>query len=163
MPTSCAYKTDATGTGLKVIEHFFVKNDSTPPKTLFSDHPFELFLPAGAVVEGSAAKAPGGMAVQSGLVPMADPDHYTLLFPIRPGETEFQVSYKLPYKSSLAFNPRPAMATDNLVVMLPKSMTFKPVPSAPYVGMPEEDGGADVCCAQRAAFAAGWIHAGGYR
>ena len=133
-------QTDATGTGLKVIEHFFIKNDSSPAKTLFSDHPFELYLPPGAIVEGSAAKAPGGMAVQSGLVPMSDANHYTLLFPIRPGETEFQVSYKLPYKDSLALNPRPTMTTDNLVVMLPKSMTFKPVPSAPYVGMPEEMG-----------------------
>lgn len=133
-------QTDATGTGLKVVEHFFVKNESTPPKTLFSEHPFELYLPPGAVVEGSAAKAPGGMAVQSGLVPMQDPNHFTLLFPIRPGETEFQVSYKLPYKDSLVLNPRPAMLTDNLVVMLPKSMGFKPVASAPYIGMPEEMG-----------------------
>lgn len=133
-------QTDASGTGLKVVEHFFVKNESTPAKTLFSEHPFELYLPAGAVVEGSAAKAPGGMAVQSGLVPMQDPNHYTLLFPIRPGATEFQVSYKLPYKDSLLFNPRPATAVGNLVVILPQSMTFKPVPSAPYVGMPEETG-----------------------
>lgn len=133
-------QTDASGTGLKVVEHFFMKNESSPAKTLFSDHPFELYLPPGAVVEGSAAKAPGGMAVQSALVPMGDPNHFTIIFPIRPGETEFQISYHLPYKDSFSFQPRPTMATDTIAIMMPKSMTFKPVPSAPYNAVTEELG-----------------------
>jgi hypothetical protein len=132
-------ESEATG-GLRVVEHFFVKNSSQPPMTLFSEHPFELYLPAGAVVEGSAAKAPGGMAVQSALVPGSEPNRFTILFPIRPGETEFQVSYKLPYTGSLTFQPRPIMTTDNLVVMLPKSMTFKPGNGTPYSPVTEELG-----------------------
>ena len=129
------------GQGLRVVEHFFIKNDSSPAKTLFSDHPFELYLPAGATVEGSAAKAPGGMAVQSGLVPMSDANHFTILFPIRPGETEFQVSYSLPYPgNTFTFQPRPVRPTDNVVVMMPKSMTFKPGVSTPYSPVTEELG-----------------------
>jgi len=128
------------GGGLRVVEHFFVKNTSQPPMTLFSEHPFELYLPGGAVVEGSAAKAPGGMAVQSALVPESEPNRFTILFPIRPGESEFQVSYKLPYNGSFNFQPRPVMPTDNLVVMLPKSMTFKPGNGTPYSPVTEEMG-----------------------
>lgn len=128
------------GGGIRVVEHFFVKNSSEPPMTLFSEHPFELYLPAGAVVEGSAAKSPGGMAVQSGLVPESEPNRFTILFPIRPGESEFQVSYKLPYNGSFDFQPRPVTATDNLVVMLPKSMTFKPGNGTPYSPVTEELG-----------------------
>lgn len=131
-------QTEPGGKGLKVVEHFFVKNSSSPAKTLMSEHPFELYLPAGATVEGSAAKAPGGMAVQSGLVPMGDPNHFTILFPLRPGESEFQVTYKLPYSGSFSFQPRPVIAVDNLVVMMPKSMTFKAGPSAPYAPVAEE-------------------------
>ena len=133
-------ESEAGGGGLRVVEHFFVKNTSQPAMTLFSEHPFELYLPAGAIVEGSAAKAPGGMAVQSALVPESEPNRFTILFPIRPGESEFQVSYKLPYKGSFDFQPRPVMPTDNLVVMLPKSMTFKPGNGTPYSPVTEEMG-----------------------
>ena len=44
---------------LRVVENFFIKNDSNPPRTQFSERSFEFYLPAGAVIEGSAALAPG--------------------------------------------------------------------------------------------------------
>lgn len=131
-------QTDASGSALTVVENFFVKNDSTPPKTQFSDHPFDFYLPEGAIIEGSAALGPGGMPVRSAPVPVGDPNHYTFIFPIRPGETRFQVSYKLPYKGSLDFKPKPGMVTDTIAVMMPKSMTFKAGPSAPYSSVTEE-------------------------
>jgi hypothetical protein len=131
-------QSDPGGQNLTVVENFFVKNDSAPPKTQFSQNPFEFYLPEGAVIEGSAALGPGGMPVRSAPVPMGDPNHYTFIFPIRPGETRFQVSYKLPYKGSLTFTPKPAMTTDTVAVMMPKSMTFKPGQSAPYTSVTEE-------------------------
>jgi hypothetical protein len=131
-------QTDPSGSSLTVVENFFVKNDSAPPKTQFSDHPFDFYLPEGAVIEGSAALGPGGMPVRSAPVPVGDPNHYTFIFPIRPGETRFQVTYKLPYKGSLTFTPKPAMTTDTIAVMMPKSMTFKADSSAPYSSVTEE-------------------------
>ncbi len=133
-------QSESGGDGLKVVEHFFIKNESAPPKTLMSEHPFEFYLPAGATVLGAASKAPGGMAVQAAPVPMGDPDHYTILFPIRPGQTEFQVTYHLNYKGSFTFHPRPATPIDNLVLILPKSMSFKPGASTPYTSVDEEPG-----------------------
>ncbi len=133
-------QSESGGDGLKVVEHFFLKNDSTPPRTLMSEHPFEFYLPAGATVLGAASKAPGGMAVQASPVPMGDPDHYTILFPIRPGQTEFQVTYHLNYKDSFTFHPRPTTPIDNLVLILPKSMSFKPGASTPYTSVDEEPG-----------------------
>ena len=131
-------QTDPGGQNLNVVENFFVKNDSTPPKTQFSDHPFDFFLPEGAVIEGSAALGPGGMPVRSAPVPLGDPNHYTFIFPIRPGETRFQVTYKLPYKGSLTFTPKPGMITDTIAVMMPKAMTFKAGQGAPYTSVTEE-------------------------
>ena len=131
-------QTDPGGQNLNVVENFFVKNDSTPPKTQFSQSPFEFFLPEGALIEGSAALGPGGMPVRSAPVPMGDPNHYTFIFPIRPGETRFQVTYKLPYKGSLTFTPKPGMITDTIAVMMPKSMIFKAANSAPYTSVTEE-------------------------
>ena len=127
------------GKSLKVVEHFLIKNHSSPAKTLFSDHPFELNLPPGATIEGGAAKGPGGMAVQQPLVPLGN-DHYTLIFPIRPGETEFHIFYHLPYTGSFTFHPKPTMDTTNLAVMLPKSMDFKPGPSSAYTTVTDDVG-----------------------
>jgi len=131
-------QTDESGKALRVVENFFVKNESNPPLTQFSDRPFEFYLPEGAAVEGSAALAPGGMPVQASPVPLGDANHYAFIFPIRPGETRFQITYRLPYGGSLKFAPRVMMPTDTIAIMMPKSMTFKPGPSAPYTPVTEE-------------------------
>jgi hypothetical protein len=131
-------ETDAGGKALHVVENFFVKNESNPPLTQFSDRPFEFYLPEGAVVEGSAALAPGGMPVQASPVPLGEPNHYAFIFPIRPGETRFQLSYRLPYSGTLKFAPRVMTPTDTVAIMMPKSMTFKPGASAPYIPVTED-------------------------
>jgi hypothetical protein len=132
-------QTDAGGAALHVVENFFVKNDSNPKMTQFSDKPFEFWLPDGAVVEGSAALAPGGMPVQAAPVPLADKGHYTFLFPIRPGETRFQISYRLPYSGKFNFTPRMGSTTDTIAVMMPKAMTFTAAPGSPFNPVTEEE------------------------
>ncbi len=118
-------QSDAGGKSLHIVQHFFLKNESTPPKTQFSDKTFEFTLPDGAAVEGAAAQGPGGMTVQSQPVPLTQKNHYSFNFAIRPGgQTQFQVSYSVPYTGSLKLTPTTAMAADNVVVMMPKSMTF---------------------------------------
>lgn len=132
-------QTDESGKSLKIVENFFVKNDSKPPRTQFSEKSFEFYLPQGAVVEGSAALAPGSMPVKASPVPVAgEPNHYAFIFPLRPGETRFQVTYHIPYTGSFKFSPRVMMPTDTLAVMMPKSMSFTAGPSAPYSAVTEE-------------------------
>jgi hypothetical protein len=118
--------------GLHVTQSYFVKNDSKPPKTQFSSHSYEIYLPPDAKIEGAAAMGPGGMPVASSPAPMGEKGHYAYLFPLRPGETQFQVTYSLPYSGSAKFAPKLAGTADNVVVMVPKSMTFTPDPSTPY-------------------------------
>jgi hypothetical protein len=118
--------------GLRVTQSFFIKNDSSPPRTQFSNRSYEFYLPPNAQIEGSAAMAPGGMPVQSSPVPLGEKDHYAFLFPLRPGVTQFQLSYHLPYSGSLGFDQRFATTTDSFVVMMPKSMTFKPAAAASF-------------------------------
>ena len=118
-------QTDAGGGSLRVVEHFLVKNDSSPAMTLFNEHPFEFFLPQGATVDGASAKAPGGMGVETPAVPTSEANRYTMIFPIRPGETEFNVWYKLPYTGSFEFKPRLLMPAGALGIMMPASMSFK--------------------------------------
>jgi hypothetical protein len=118
--------------GLHVTQSYFVKNDSKPPRTQFSSHSYEIYLPPDAKIDGAAAMGPGGMPVASSPAPMGEKGHYAYLFPLRPGETQFQVTYSLPYSGSAKFTPKLAGTADNVVVMVPKSMTFTPDPSTPY-------------------------------
>ncbi|HWZ12059.1 MAG TPA: hypothetical protein VNX22_02850 [Acidobacteriaceae bacterium] len=130
------YETDTNG--LKVVENFFVQNQSVPPRTQFGMHAFEFYLPENAKIEGSAALGPGGMPVQSSPIPTAEKGRYAFLFPIRPGETRFQVTYHLDYPGSLKLTPRVAMPTANVAVMLPKAMQFKPGTSTPYAPVDDD-------------------------
>jgi hypothetical protein len=118
--------------GLHVTQSYFVKNDSAPPRTQFSSHSYEIYLPPDAKIEGAAAMGPGGMPVASSPAPMGEKGHYAYLFPLRPGETQFQVTYSLPYSGSAKFAPKLADAADNVVIMVPKSMTFTPDASTRY-------------------------------
>jgi hypothetical protein len=131
-------QTDPGGNNLRVVENFFVKNDSVPPMTQFSNQPFDFYLPQGAVVEGAAALSPGGMPVQATPIPLPEKGHYTFLFPIRPGETRFQISYHIPYSGSVGLDPKVTSATDAVAIMLPKSMVFTPAAGSPYSPVSDE-------------------------
>ncbi len=118
-----------TGPGgeLQITEDFFVRNSSEPAMTQLSDHAYEFYLQEGVHLEGTAAMGPGGMPVQSAPVPLPGKGHYAFVFPVRPGETRFQVSYTLPYAGkTLAWTQREGLLTENLVVLMPKSMRFSP-------------------------------------
>jgi hypothetical protein len=78
------------------------------------------------------------MPVQSSPIPTAEKGRYAFLFPIRPGETRFQVTYHLDYPGSLKLTPRVAMPTANVAVMLPKAMQFKPGTSTPYAPVDDD-------------------------
>jgi hypothetical protein len=123
--------------GLHVIQNYFVKNDSNPPRTQLSTHSYEIYLPDGAQIDGSAAMAPGGMPVASSPVPMGEKGRYAFVFPIRPGETRFQVSYRLPYSGSLKFSERLALPAENVAIIMPKAMKF--IPSASTAFQPIND------------------------
>jgi hypothetical protein len=131
-------QTDASGANLRIVENFFVKNDSTPPMTQFSNEPFDFHLPEGAAIEGSAAQAANGMPVRAAPVPLPEKGLYTFLFPIRPGETRFQVSYSLPYSGKVNIDPGVTGPTDTVAVMMPKSMVFTPAAGAPYNAVNDE-------------------------
>ncbi|HEX4662993.1 MAG TPA: carboxypeptidase regulatory-like domain-containing protein [Terriglobales bacterium] len=118
-------RVQADGGQMDITELFVLQNNSKPPRTQMSDHSFELTLPEGAIVDSSLAAGPGGMPVNSAPVPTGEKNHYAYVFPIRPGETKFQIAYHTPYSGSFSFHPQILMPMEDVVVMLPKSMEFK--------------------------------------
>jgi hypothetical protein len=117
-------QTDPSGAVLNVTEDFVVKNASKPAMTQFSKAPFNVYLPAGAVVEATAAKGPNGMPTAEDLTPQGERGLYSVMFPIKPGETQIEIAYHIPYTGNLKVNLKMAGQVDMFAVSLPKSMKF---------------------------------------
>lgn len=127
------------GNQMEVTELFVLQNNSKPPRTRMSDRSFEITLPADAVLDSSLAAGPGGMPVNSSPVPTGEKGRYAYVFPIRPGETKFQIAYHTPYSGSFEFHPQVLTTMEDVVVMLPKSMNFK-ADGSPFSNGGEEKG-----------------------
>ncbi len=67
----------------------------------------------------------GGGVKISATAMKGEPGHYSMNFPLRPGETKFAVNYDLPYAGRAAFHPRLAYPVQQLAVMFSPSMTFR--------------------------------------
>jgi hypothetical protein len=81
------------------------------------------------------ARSAGGQPVRTFALPQKTTNLYAFVFPLRPGETQFQVLFHMPYKAAVTINPRPVYAVDHLVVILPKKMQFTAAPGAEFQAM----------------------------
>jgi hypothetical protein len=113
-----------TGT-LQGVRLFVVSNTSSPAKTQMNDHNFEFYLPAGAKVEQAQATAPNGQPISTEVAPQAQKDRYAFVFPLRPGETQFQVEFTVPYAGEIKIDPKLLYPSEHFVVVVPKTMQFE--------------------------------------
>ncbi|HEV2324427.1 MAG TPA: carboxypeptidase-like regulatory domain-containing protein [Terracidiphilus sp.] len=114
---------------LRVDERYLVHNLSSPPTTQWSAKGFEIVLPPEAEVNGAGAQRPGGLPTSVNVVPTGQKGHFTFNFPIQPDsgdkDTLLQISYNLPYTAgNYTFHATPTLQTNDIAVLLPKSMTF---------------------------------------
>jgi hypothetical protein len=115
------------GKQLEGVTLYAVTNKSDPPRTVASEKgTFEIVLPAGAQLDSAQAKGPGGQPIATEANAGSEKNHYWLTYPLRPGETQFQIAYHMPYSGEASFSPKPLADVQHFVVMMPKSMTFTP-------------------------------------
>ncbi|HTS38361.1 MAG TPA: hypothetical protein VMH04_21990 [Candidatus Solibacter sp.] len=121
---------------LEVMRAFAVENTSKPPRTQMNERNLEFNVPEGAqVIEGSAMTA-GGQPVNSAPVPVDDKKtRYAFVFPLRPGTTQFQVAYQLPYTGSANIDPKSIYPLQHFVAIMPKSIQFAAAPGTNYQPM----------------------------
>jgi hypothetical protein len=129
---------------LQVERTFAVQNNSKPPRTQMNEHNLEFYVPDGAKLEGGQAMTEGGQPVNSAPVPEGEnaKNRYSFLFPLRPGQTRFEVVYTLPYTGSVNIDPKLVYPVEHFVAIAPKSMEFAAAnPSTyqvtPYPGQPD--------------------------
>ena len=111
---------------------FAVNNTSNPPRTQMNDQNFEFYLPDGAHIVESSAETAGGQPLKSDPVPQKEKNRYAFIFPLRPGQTLFQVGFELPYNGELSIDPKALYPAQHFVVMLPKTMQFSAGPGSSF-------------------------------
>ena len=122
--TADVMRFQADGSQLQGTRLFAVNNASSPPRTQMNDQNFEFYLPEGARVVDSSAETAGGQPLKTDPVPQKEKNRYAFNFPLRPGQTLFQVGFELPYSGELSIDPKAQYPAQHFVVMLPKTMQF---------------------------------------
>jgi hypothetical protein len=129
---------------LEVERTFAVTNNSKPPRTQMNEHNLEFYVPDGAKVTEGQAMTAGGQPVNSAPVPEGENarNRYAFLFPLRPGETRFNVVYTVPYTGSVNIDPKSVYPLEHFVAIAPKAMEFSAVAGAgyqvaPFPGQPD--------------------------
>jgi hypothetical protein len=121
---------------LDVVRMFAVQNSSKPPRTQMNEHNLEFFVPEGAQILGGSAVTAGGQPVSSAPVPEDNKkSRYAFIFPLRPGLTQFQVAYQLPYAGHDNLDPKTLYPLHYFVAILPKSIQFTTAPGVPFQPM----------------------------
>ncbi len=121
---------------LEVMRAFAVQNTSKPPRTQMNERNLEFYVPEGAQIVESSAMTANGQPINSAPVPEDDKKtRYAFLFPLRPGTTQFQVAYQLPYTGTANIDPKSIYPLQHFVAIVPKAMQFSAAPGTNYQPM----------------------------
>lgn len=129
---------------LQIERTFAVQNNSKPPRTQMNEHNLEFFVPEGAKITEGEAMTANGQPLKSDPVPEGGnaTNKYAFVFPLRPGESRFNVVYTMPYTGSVNVDPKSVYPLEHFVAIAPKSMQFAPAKQevfklAPFPGQPD--------------------------
>lgn len=117
---------------LGITRIFAVDNKSMPPRTQMNDANFEFYVPEGAEIEAATAQTAGGQPVNVSPTPQAEKGRYAFVFPLRPGQTQFQVSFRMAYGGKRMIDPRLIYPLEHFVAVMPRSITFTAAQSGVY-------------------------------
>ncbi len=118
---------------LEIMRQFAVQNSSKPPRTQMNERNLEFYVPEGAQIVEASAMTEGGNPLNSAPVPVDDKKtRYAFVFPLRPGTTQFEVAYQLPYTGSANIDPKSIYPLEHFVAMVPKAIQFTAAPGTNY-------------------------------
>jgi hypothetical protein len=130
--TADVMRFQAQGNQLECTRLFAVNNASKPPRTQMNDQNFEFYLPEGAQIVEASAQTASGQPLKTDPVPQKEKNRYAFNFPLRPGQTLFQIGFELPYSGELSIDPKSLYPAQHFVVMLPKTMQFSAKPESGF-------------------------------
>ena len=133
--TADVMRFQAQGNELQGVRLFAIDNKSNPSRTQMNDKGFEFYLPDGATVDSGEAQTAGGQPLNLAPVPQDEKNRYAFIFPMRPGETTMQVTFRVPYSGQLSIDPRLLYPAQHFVVLFAKTMQFVGAPGSAYKDM----------------------------
>jgi len=101
---------------------------TNPGKTAWNDDAGTLhfFLPAGANGKAQVqATAPGGMPIGAAVVKTGKPDVFGVDFPVKPGETRFDITYTTPYTTGQPYAGKVVSKDENTYLIVPNGITMQ--------------------------------------
>jgi len=113
--------TSADSSSLSGVEFFVINNTSTPPK---AQPAFQFYLPDGSTLVDGQAISGELMPVRRTPVPMDEKNKYEFRYPLRPGITQFEVRFTVPYGGTIKLNSRAAGNVEKFYVITPKTIKF---------------------------------------
>jgi hypothetical protein len=116
-----------SGSQMTVNEGYVFRNDGLVSYNDPDGGTLKFYLPAGAkgIVQVKAT-APQGMPIDRAADKTDRKDIYKVDFPIKPGETNFELIYVLPYASGMAFEGKVLAKTDEPTLLVaPNGITLK--------------------------------------
>lgn len=127
--------------GAKIAQHFIIfqpgANEMTvsesflyqgDPKLTFNDSAngtLRLYLPPGAKEAVAMIQGPGGLPIQRSVDKTKQADIYKVDYAVKPGETRFDVNYKLPISNPLTFSSKVIQEEGNTDLVAPPGVTLK--------------------------------------
>jgi hypothetical protein len=112
---------EANENTLRAIEVFRLRNSAFPPVT---QPGFDIYLPEGATPRMAEAMSANGMPIKIAPVPLSEKNKYNLNFPVRPGITQFEVVYTMPYSGKLTLQRKFDTPPDHLYVLAADGIEF---------------------------------------
>ncbi len=110
---------------MQVSETFLFANTGKTAWNNPDQGTLHFFLPAGAGGKAQVqATAPGGMPIGAAVVKTAKPDVFAVDFPIKPGETRFDITYTTPYNSGEPFAGKVVSKDENTYLIAPNGVTM---------------------------------------
>jgi hypothetical protein len=139
--TANVMRVQADGNNLQVVQLFAVNNTSSPPRTLNGVNTLEFVLPEGAQLDGADAQGPNGQPISVIPEELKQKGHYAFRYALKPGETRFQVGYRMPYKGAATLAPAVLQSWRHVVVMAAPGMTWTPKDVSLFKPMNDQQSG----------------------
>jgi hypothetical protein len=117
---------------LNITRIFSVSNTSKPALTQMNQANFEFYIPESAQIDEASAQTAGGQPLNISPTPQAKKGRYAFVFPLRPGETQFQLTYHMPYSGKTTIDPQLIYPLQHFVAIVPRAMTFAPAQQGIY-------------------------------
>lgn len=116
---------EPNGGQLVVSETFLMKNEG---RTAWYDPDagtLRVYVPGNASKPEVKATAPGGAPIGAAVNKTANPDIWAVDFPVKPGDTRFDVTYAVPYKDGETYSGKIASKDANTYLIVPNGISLK--------------------------------------